>query len=89
MSDTKPVWLDVDPGHDDATAILLALRSPNIQLLGISTTHGNAPSELTALNAARCLVAFGASKLIKVYPGASKPLLRPAKHDPEVRTRFT
>jgi uridine nucleosidase len=38
-------------------------------------------------NAARCLHAFGASDRypdIRVYPGASKPLIRPAKHDPEI-----
>lgn len=80
----KSVWLDADPGHDDATAILLALHDPNIRLLGVSTTHGNAPSECTAINAARCLVAFGAPKNVFVYPGAAKPLLLPARYDPEI-----
>ncbi|KAH8830258.1 uridine nucleosidase [Flagelloscypha sp. PMI_526] len=84
MGDNNPIWLDVDPGHDDATAILLSLKAPGIDLLGISTTHGNAPSDLTALNAARCLVAFGAPENIMVFPGAPKPLLRPPKHDPEI-----
>ncbi|KAF8633273.1 hypothetical protein AX17_004448 [Amanita inopinata Kibby_2008] len=78
------VWLDVDPGHDDALAILLAVHCPNIHLLGVSTTHGNASSEWTALNAARCLYAFGAPSHVRVYPGALKPLLLPAKHDPEI-----
>ncbi|KIY46604.1 Inosine/uridine-preferring nucleoside hydrolase [Fistulina hepatica ATCC 64428] len=80
----KYVWLDIDPGHDDATAILLALYSENIHLLGISTTHGNAPPRHTAVNAARCLQAFGAPDHIRVYPGAEKPLLRAAKADPEI-----
>ncbi|KAJ4479215.1 uridine nucleosidase [Lentinula aciculospora] len=90
----KTIWLDVDPvslfpnclqGHDDATAIMLALNLPNIHLLGISTTHGNASSYHTALNAARCVLAFGGAQLgIQVYPGASQPLLLPAKHDPEI-----
>ncbi|KAF8213918.1 Inosine/uridine-preferring nucleoside hydrolase domain-containing protein [Mycena galopus ATCC 62051] len=83
----KFVWIDVDPGHDDATAILLALHSPNITLLGISTVHGNTASDSTMRNAARCLHAFGASSRypdIRVHPGAPKPLLRPAKHDPEI-----
>ncbi|KAK0463595.1 uridine nucleosidase [Desarmillaria tabescens] len=80
----KKVWLDVDPGHDDATAILLALHSPKIELLGISTTHGNAPSDLTAINAARCLLAFGAKPNIRVYPGAPKPLLKNVQHDVEI-----
>ncbi|KAF7355650.1 IU-nuc-hydro domain-containing protein [Mycena sanguinolenta] len=83
----KHVWIDVDPGHDDATAILLALHSPNIILLGVSTVHGNTTSDCTMRNAARCLHAFGASSRypdIRVYPGSPKPLLRPAKHDPEI-----
>ncbi|KAG7450035.1 Inosine/uridine-preferring nucleoside hydrolase [Guyanagaster necrorhizus] len=80
----KKVWLDVDPGHDDAIAILLALQSPQIELLGISTTHGNAPSDLTAINAARCLLAFGARPDIRVYPGAPKPLLKSVQHDAEI-----
>ncbi|KAK7040979.1 IU-nuc-hydro domain-containing protein [Favolaschia claudopus] len=73
-------------GHDDAIAILLALHSPNVVLLGISTVHGNAPSECTMHNAARCLHVFSASAPsadkpdIRVYPGAPKPLLRPTKH---------
>ncbi|KAJ6572581.1 uridine nucleosidase, partial [Mycena sp. CBHHK59/15] len=74
-------------GHDDATAILLAINCPNINLLGISTTYGNASSYWTMRNAARCLHAFGAADRypdIRVYLGASKPLLRPAKHDPEI-----
>ncbi|KAJ7068634.1 uridine nucleosidase [Mycena amicta] len=83
----KHVWMDVDPGHDDATAILLGLHCPDITLLGISTTHGNASSDWTMRNAARCLHAFGAGSRyphIRVYPGATKPLLRSAKHDPEI-----
>ncbi|TFK25969.1 uridine nucleosidase [Coprinopsis marcescibilis] len=81
----KYVWLDVDPGHDDATAIMLALNLPNIKLLGISTTHGNASSEFTALNAARCAFAFGGNPSdVRVYPGADRPLILEAKHDPEI-----
>ncbi|KAF8914244.1 Inosine/uridine-preferring nucleoside hydrolase domain-containing protein [Gymnopilus junonius] len=80
----KYVWLDVDPGHDDATAIMLAVNTPGIHLLGVSTTHGNASSNYTAINAARCLLAFGAPTRIRVYPGADEPLLLPAKHDPEI-----
>ncbi|KAF8897781.1 uridine nucleosidase [Infundibulicybe gibba] len=71
-------------GHDDAIALLLAIHCNNLQLLGVSTTHGNASSEHTANNAARCLHAFGAPPHVRVYPGAPKPLLRPAKHDPEI-----
>jgi len=78
------IWLDVDPGHDDAIAILLAVHCPNIHLVGVSTVHGNTSADRTAKNAARCLHAFGAPEHIFVYPGASKPLLRPKRHDPEI-----
>ncbi|KAF9448428.1 nucleoside hydrolase [Macrolepiota fuliginosa MF-IS2] len=80
----RNVWLDVDPGHDDAIALLLAVHCQEISIIGVSTTHGNAPSTHTALNAARCLHAYGASPHIKVFPGATKPLILPAKHDPEI-----
>ncbi|KIK67750.1 hypothetical protein GYMLUDRAFT_36515 [Collybiopsis luxurians FD-317 M1] len=81
MNQKIPVWLDVDPGHDDATAMMLAIHLPNIHLLGISTTHGNASCDHTTLNAARCLYAFGGSKLgIRVYPGAQKPLCLPVRY---------
>ncbi|KDQ64422.1 hypothetical protein JAAARDRAFT_28053 [Jaapia argillacea MUCL 33604] len=80
----KCVWLDADPGHDDATAILLAIHCPNIHLIGLSTVHGNASAGCTEANAARCLCAFGAPERISVYPGATKPLLRPAGYDPEI-----
>ncbi|KAI0068512.1 nucleoside hydrolase [Artomyces pyxidatus] len=78
------VWLDCDPGHDDATAILLALHCRNIHLLGVSTVHGNSDAQSTLLNAARCLQAFAAPESVKVYPGASKPILRSAQHAPEI-----
>ncbi|KAI9000778.1 nucleoside hydrolase [Trametes punicea] len=80
----RVIWLDCDPGHDDATAILLALHCPNIRLLGVSTVHGNASAENTNNNAARCLYAFAASEHIPVCPGAKKPLIRAERHDPEI-----
>jgi inosine-uridine nucleoside N-ribohydrolase len=35
------MWLDCDPGHDDAMAIILAAHTPGVKLLGVSTTCGN------------------------------------------------
>ncbi|CUA69141.1 ribonucleoside hydrolase 1 [Rhizoctonia solani] len=80
----KYLWLDCDPGHDDAIAILLALYLPGVQLMGVSTVHGNASRQNTFSNATRLLYAYGASDSIQVYPGASQPLLRPTRADPEI-----
>lgn len=79
-----PVWLDCDPGHDDAIAILLAVHCPNIHLLGVSTTHGNASATDTHANAVRLLHAFKAPVDVHAHRGAIKPLMRPARHDPEI-----
>jgi hypothetical protein len=66
-------------GHDDAIAILLACHLENLHLFGISTVAGNANAERIRDNAARCLYAFAAEEGIKVYTGATKPLIRPSK----------
>ena len=43
--------IDTDPGQDDATAVMMALGSPEIELLGISAVSGNVPLALTERNA--------------------------------------
>ncbi|ODN00309.1 Inosine-uridine-preferring nucleoside hydrolase [Orchesella cincta] len=78
-----PVWLDCDPGHDDALAILLASHSQRIQLLGISIVHGNDTVEHCAKNALRILWACGV-KGIPVYKGIQRPLVREPKFCPEI-----
>ncbi|KAG9104207.1 Uridine nucleosidase 1 [Ceratobasidium sp. 370] len=81
---TKYLWLDCDPGHDDAIAILMALYTPNVELMGISTVHGNASSANTFTNAIRLLHAYGAGNKVKVHAGAAQPLLRLVRADPEI-----
>ena len=56
---TTPVILDCDPGHDDAVALLLALASPEIELVGVTTVHGNQTLEKTTDNALRVLALAG------------------------------
>ncbi|KAI5993631.1 Inosine/uridine-preferring nucleoside hydrolase domain-containing protein [Pisolithus albus] len=82
--DRRYIWLDADPGHDDVTAILLAVYLENIKLLGISTVHGNSSAYWTGVNAARALYAFNAPDHIKVYPGTVKPLTRKVQYAPNI-----
>ncbi|KAF8605338.1 nucleoside hydrolase [Ceratobasidium sp. AG-I] len=81
---TKYLWLDCDPGHDDAIALLMAIYTPGVELLGVSTVHGNASRDNTFTNAIRLLHAYGADSSIRVYAGAAQPLIRPVRADPEI-----
>jgi len=72
---TTPVLLDCDPGHDDAIAILLALASPEIDLLGVTTVYGNQTLDKTTDNALRVLALVGRED-VPVAMGANKPLER-------------
>ena len=68
----KVVW-DMDPGLDDALALILALKSPEVQILGITTVAGNAPVEMTSANARRVLEYLNIES-IPVAMGAARPL---------------
>ena len=70
-----PVLVDCDPGHDDAIALLLALASPELELLGVTTVAGNQTLEKTTANAIRVLD-FAGHKGIPVAAGAERPLVR-------------
>ncbi len=72
---TTPVILDCDPGHDDAIALLLALASPELELVGVTTVHGNQTLEKTTDNALRVLALVGRSD-VPVAAGADRPLSR-------------
>ena len=76
---SRKVILDVDPGRDDAVAIMLAALSPEINLLGVSVTHGNRPLDVTVPNALR--VVDWLQLDIPVYRGAADPLLSFIDHD--------
>jgi purine nucleosidase len=69
------VVLDCDPGHDDAIALLLALASPEVELLGVTTVHGNQTVEKTTENALRVLELVGRGD-VPVARGAARPLAR-------------
>jgi len=70
-----PILLDCDPGHDDAMAMLLALASPEVELLGITTVAGNQTLPKTTANALRILE-FAGRDDIAVAAGADRPLVR-------------
>jgi inosine-uridine nucleoside N-ribohydrolase len=70
-----PVILDCDPGHDDAIALLLALASPELELLGVTTVAGNQTLEKTTANAIRVLDFVGRDD-VEVAAGADRPLAR-------------
>jgi len=70
-----PILIDCDPGHDDAIALLLALGSPEVELLGVTTVHGNQTLEKTTKNALRVLELAGRTD-VPVAAGADRPLDR-------------
>ena len=74
MSATK-ILLDCDPGHDDAIALLLALASPELELLGVTSVAGNQTLDKTTANAIR-LLEFAGRTEIPVAAGADRPLVR-------------
>src|SRR5690242_14314494 len=69
------VIIDTDPGVDDALALLLAMRSPELKIEGITPVAGNVPLELTLPNALRMVEIAGRTD-IPVAAGAKQPLTR-------------
>src|SRR5207244_9059252 len=69
------VIIDTDPGVDDALALLLAMRSPELKIEAITPVAGNVPLELTLPNALRMVEIAGRTD-IPVAPGAKAPLMR-------------
>ena len=52
----KKVILDTDTGVDDALAIILALRSPELEVVAITTVNGNVPVDHCTKNVLRGLI---------------------------------
>jgi inosine-uridine nucleoside N-ribohydrolase len=72
----KKIIIDTDPGIDDAMAILLALASPELDVIGLTTIFGNVYTPQGTQNALR-LVEFAGHPDIPVAHGAELPLLLP------------
>jgi len=79
----KKIILDCDPGHDDMLAIILALSSKDLDVLGITTVAGNQTGEKTYINALRVLNLIGRTD-VKVSRGFDKPILRELVTAPQI-----
>lgn len=71
----RKVIIDCDPGIDDSLAILLALNSPELEVLGLTVCSGNVPATLGAKNALKALQICQRLD-IPVYVGEELPLER-------------
>lgn len=72
---TRKIIIDCDPGFDDMVALLLALASPEVEVLGVTAVAGNVPLADTSRNALRVLELAGRTD-VPVYAGCPLPILR-------------
>ena len=73
---TRKIIIDTDPGQDDAVAILLALASPELEVVGITAVAGNVPLALTQKNA-RIVCDLAGRTDMPVFAGCDAPIERP------------
>ena len=73
----RPVVIDTDPGIDDALALMLALRSPELRVELITTVAGNVPVPIATANARRVLALLAPPVWPAVAQGLGRPLRRP------------
>lgn len=76
MTGRMRILIDCDPGVDDAIALLLALASPELEVLAVTTVAGNVPAERTFENGRR-VVALAGRPEVPVHRGCEGPLLGP------------
>ncbi len=70
----RPLLIDTDTASDDAVALIMALRAPDVRVVAITTVAGNVPVQQSTRNALYTVELCGAD--VPVYMGAEKPLLR-------------
>lgn len=70
----RPILIDTDTASDDAVALIMAMRSPSVEIKAITTVAGNVPVEQATRNALFTVELCGAE--VPVYSGAAKPLQR-------------
>lgn len=71
----RKIIIDTDPGQDDAVAILLALASPELEVLGLTAVAGNVPLALTQKNA-RIICELVGRTDVRIFAGCDRPLER-------------
>jgi len=77
----RKIILDTDTGSDDAVAIIMCLRDPNVEVVALTTVSGNVPVHQATLNCLMsCEIAVGKDNVPPVYIGADKPLKRETVH---------
>ena len=69
------MWIDTDTASDDVVALILALKHPDIEVVGISVVAGNVPLEMAVQNALITVERCGVK--VPVHAGAERPLSRP------------
>ena len=74
----RKIIIDTDPGQDDAFAILLALGSPELEVVAVTAVAGNVPLSRTERNARQILELAGRPD-IRVAPGCARPMVRPLR----------
>jgi inosine-uridine nucleoside N-ribohydrolase len=82
----KPVVLDMDVGVDDALALMLAIHSPELEVLAVTAVSGNAHVDNTSKNALKVLEWFDVAN-VRVARGMAKPLTRDLTVAPEYHGR--
>lgn len=76
MAEPRPIIIDTDPGQDDAMAILLALASPELDVLGLTCVAGNTGLPAVVRNA-RIICELAGRRDIPVFAGCDRPMVRP------------
>lgn len=71
------ILIDTDPGVDDALAILLAMKSPELKVEAFTTVSGNVHLEIATQNLLKILALLNLSEYPIIAKGAAQPLVKP------------
>ena len=71
----RRIWIDTDTASDDVVALIIALKHPDVEVVGMSIVAGNVPLDMAVQNALITVERCGAK--VPVHAGAARPLSRP------------